>query len=195
MSPIMFTGLVKDIGSVRQINGEKLFIESKLPNLKIGDSIACNGCCLTVTELDGSKFCVQASPETISKTAIGEWKTGTEINLEPSLKVGDEIGGHFVSGHVDGLAQLVSIQTDDEFRKLTLRAPQNLMKLIAQKGSVALDGISLTINNVGDDNFDVMIIPYTFKNTNLKNAKEGQFLHIEVDLLARYAARILEAGK
>lgn len=189
----MFSGLVQDIGEIRQIDGCNITIATKIAGLKIGDSIACDGCCLTVVELNDGEFCVQVSPETISKTTIGAWSRGDRVNLEPCLKVGDEIGGHFVSGHIDGIAEVIAINKVDEFYKFTIKADKDLMPLIAKKGSVALCGVSLTINDVFEDSFDVMIIPHTMENTTFGFAAPMQQLHIEVDLLARYAARILEA--
>jgi riboflavin synthase len=224
----MFTGLIRDIGTVtarRDMDaGARLTIATALPGLALGDSVACAGVCLTVVEAGGGSFTVEASPETLACTHIGSWAPGTRANLEPALRVGDALGGHFVTGHVDGLARLLSIEEAGDFWRLSVEAPAALAPLIAPKGSVALDGISLTVNGtcppvpppspaggndgtnlppleqggvrggsgVGGGSFDVMIIPHTWAHTTLHLAQPGDRLHIEADMLARYAARILE---
>jgi len=155
-------------------------------------SIACSGCCLTVTAIKGDMFYVDVSAESLSKTNIGTWQEGTKINLERALKMGDELGGHIVSGHIDGLATLISNETDGESWRLMFEVPQDLAHFIAPKGSVTLDGISLTVNEVEGSRFGVNIIPHTWENTTLSSRAEGDFVHLEIDMLARYMARMLE---
>lgn len=211
----MFTGIVTAIGTVVES-------ERKGPSLKrlaiacpyeadgidIGASIACGGVCLTVTALrprtDGELGCIfqiEAAAETLSKTQVGAWEVGTAINLERSLKVGDELGGHLVTGHVDGVGQILKIEPiapdPDEPWGATARfhicAPQGLPRFIAAKGSICLDGTSLTVNTVEDDVFTVLLIPHSFAVTTWGQRGEGDPVHVEVDLMARYAARLAEA--
>lgn len=163
-----------------------------LDHIDIGASIAHSGCCLTVVEKDGDVFAVDVSAETLSKTTLGQWGEGTKINLEPSLKVGDELGGHIVSGHVDGVATIISIKQEGDSHRFVIEVPHDLAKFIAPKGSVALDGISLTVNEVNDNQFGINIIPHTWTVTTLGQTKEGDQLNVEIDLMARYAARLME---
>ena len=191
----MFTGIITDMGTVQSIKDDggdwRIAIQTglNLSKTDIGASIACAGCCLTVVEKQKDVFFVDVSAETLSKTNIGQWKEGTKINLEASLKMGDELGGHIVSGHVDGLAILKSIKPEGDSHRLVFEAPIELAGMIAQKGSVALDGISLTVNEVDGQNFGVNIIPHTWQNTTLAALSEGDKVHLEVDILARYALR------
>ncbi len=197
----MFTGLVQDIGNLRGAEDKganrRIVIETSLDMTahEIGASIACSGVCLTVVEKGNDWFAADISPETLDKTLIGRWAAGQKINLEPSLKLGDEMGGHIVSGHVDGLARLVRVDDQGGAWELRIEPPAGLMKFIAGKGSVALNGISLTVNDVDDRGFTVMIIPHTWDATDLSSLKQGDFMHIEIDMLARYAARIIEFGQ
>jgi len=194
----MFTGIITDIGTVQTLDktgGDvRLGIKTvfDLKDVDIGASIACSGCCLTVVEKKDDVFFVNVSAESISKTTIGSWDVGSRVNLERALKVGDELGGHIVSGHVDGLAKLTRLKTDGDSWRLTFEVPQDLSKFIAPKGSVALDGISLTVNEVEGNTFGVNIIPHTWENTTLADRKEGDFVHLEIDMLARYMARMLD---
>ncbi|MEM7679895.1 MAG: riboflavin synthase [Pseudomonadota bacterium] len=201
----MFTGLIQDIGTIRSIDKKgdwTLMIETTLDlnTVKTGASIACSGICLTAIEIGKAEkgpywFLVEVSSETISKTNIKNWSEGQSINLEPSLKMGDELGGHFVFGHVDGLAVLEDIKQDGDSHRLTIKPPGELMPYIAPKGSVSLDGISLTVNEVGTETFGVNIVPHTWDNTTIgKNAK-GDQLNIEIDMLARYVARQMPFGQ
>lgn len=193
----MFTGIITDIGTVLSVDdtrGDKRFVIGTnwdMSNVPMGASIACSGCCLTVVDKTKNSFTVDVSAETISKTSLGQWTEGSKINLESSLKFGDELGGHLVSGHVDGLATLVSITPDGDSHRLKIRAPQALKQFMASKGSVALDGISLTVNEVEDDIFGINIIPHTWTVTTMGQRKAGDTLNMEVDMLARYVARIL----
>lgn len=193
----MFTGIITDLGRVRSIDtsGETRFTFSTaydLATIDQGASIACNGCCLTVIETDGEGFVVQASGETLSMTTLGGWREGTPVNFERALKVGDELGGHIVSGHVDGVAEVVETRADGESVRFVFRTPENLKRYIAPKGSVALDGVSLTVNEVDDALFGINVIPHTLSVTTFGTLKPGDKVNLEIDMLARYVARLLE---
>ena len=193
----MFTGIITDIGTVASVvnNGGDMrigiYTSYDLDDVDIGASIACSGCCLTVVKKIDDIFMVDVSAETLSKTNIGSWNEGAKINLERALKMGDELGGHIVSGHVDGLATLKSITKEGDSHRLVFDVPKDLGSFIAPKGSVSLDGISLTVNEVDGTTFGVNIIPHTWENTTLGQIKEGDSIHIEIDMLARYVARAL----
>jgi riboflavin synthase len=199
----MFTGIVTDVGEVIAVEprGEglrRLTVACSYPreSIAIGASIAHSGVCLTVVETGNAgnrtAISVDAAAETLRVTTARAWKVGTRLNLERALKIGDELGGHMVAGHADGIAELVARQDLTDMAKLTLRAPRELMRFIARKGSVALDGVSLTVNEVGDDTFSVLIIPHTLAVTTLGAARPGDAMNIEVDVMARHAARLLE---
>lgn len=194
----MFTGLISDVGEVVAVEGGRFTLRSgyAAASIPIGASIACDGVCLTATTVTedgaGSRFTVDVSNETRSKTAIGEWQPGTRVNLERSLKAGDEMGGHIVSGHVDGLARILDITQDGESRRFLFEAPDHLALYVAPKGSVALDGTSLTVNEVMGSRFGVNLIPHTLTVTTWGAKKAGQLVNLEVDLIARYVARLLE---
>lgn len=193
----MFSGIVTHIGTVARMDetgGDKrLFVQStmNLQDVTLGASISCSGCCLTVVDKDSNWFAFDVSGETLSKTVIGEWATGTKINLERAMKLGDEIGGHMVSGHIDGLATIERIMPEGGSHRLKIRLPETLALYMAPKGSVALDGISLTVNEVEGSVFGINIIPHTWTQTTLGTKKVGDVLNIEVDMLARYVARQL----
>ena len=200
----MFTGIVTDIGDVVSMRqrAEGLYrikIACSYPRASIveGASIACSGACLTVVAIGEEHgrtwFSVDAAAETLRLTTVGDWRHGTRINLERPLKVGDELGGHIVAGHVDGLATLIEREDLTEMSRMTLRAPAALARFIAPKGSVTLDGVSLTVNDVDGDTFTVLIIPHTLKVTTLGALKADDEINLEVDLMARYAARLMEA--
>ena len=196
----MFTGIITDIGTVRAIQkrGDTRFEIATAYDLKtvdMGASIACNGCCLTVIEKDADWFAVEVSAETLSKTTLGTWGEGTRINLEQALKLGDELGGHIVSGHVDGVGEIVSITPEGDSRRFRFRVPAVLARFIASKGSVAVDGTSLTVNEVEGCEFGVNIIPHTQAVTTWGQARAGQPVNIEIDMLARYVARLAEFGR
>lgn len=197
----MFTGLISDIGTVVRIepkDGAALYeIATKLPleGVAIGASIACNGVCLTVIEKTAKTFSAQVSNATLDRTNLGSWKEGTSVNLELSLKLGDELGGHMVSGHVDGLAAVEKIFPDGASHRLILSAPSELAPLIATKGSVTIEGVSMTVNMVDGARFSVNVIPHTWAVTTLGQTKVGQKVNLEVDPLARYVARQLEYGR
>ncbi|WP_297322172.1 riboflavin synthase [uncultured Bartonella sp.] len=201
----MFTGIVTDIGEVEQIEplneGCKIRILTHYDtdSFDVGASIACSGVCLTVVEKScgsdsRSWFVVEAWEEALRLTTISEWTIGTHINLERSLKLGDEMGGHLVSGHVDGLAEIVAVDDEGEAKRFTLKVPEELAPFIARKGSVALNGTSLTVNSVNNNIFDVLIIRHTLHVTTWGEAAKGDRVNIEIDQLARYAARLGEFG-
>lgn len=194
----MFTGIISDVGVVVSRDGGKMALRTRHDpaTIAIGASIACDGCCLTVTalmpETTGSTFTVDVSNETLSRTTLGSWTAGRKINLERSLRAGDELGGHMVSGHVDGVARLAGITADGDSRRLLFEAPDALVRFIAEKGSVALDGTSLTVNHVSGRSFGVNIIPHTLTVTTWGSKRAGDMVNLEIDLLARYVARLME---
>jgi riboflavin synthase len=195
----MFTGIITDVGQVRHIEkrGDTHIVigtHYDVSAIDIGASIACSGVCLTVVDKGSSSdrwFVATASGETLSKTTISNWKPGDPINLERPLKLGDELGGHIVAGHVDDVAAIIRILPDGESQRFTFEAPLALAPFIAPKGSVALDGVSLTVNEVDGARFGVNIIPHTLKATGFGRAKAGQAVNLEVDLMARYVARLV----
>ena len=199
----MFTGIVTDIGQVLRVEERaeglrRLLIACRYDSgsIGIGASIACSGVCMTAVETgkQGGRdtFSVDAAAETLRLTTVGAWKAGTRINLERSLKIGDELGGHLVSGHVDGLAELIRREDLTGMARLTFRVPKPLARFIAQKGSVALEGVSLTVNDVSEDTFSVLIIPHTLTVTTFGALKQGDRINLEIDVMARYAARLME---
>jgi len=194
----MFTGIITDVGAVVEREGGRLAIWTsyEAPSIAVGASIACDGCCLTVTSVRaegaGSVFTVNVSNETRSKTTLGSCEVGTRINLERSLKADDELGGHIVSGHVDGVARILDVRVDGESRHFLFEAPEHLALYIAPKGSVALNGTSLTVNEVAGNRFGVNMIPHTLTVTTWGAKTAGQLVNLEVDLFARYVARLLE---
>lgn len=194
----MFTGIITDIGEVAAREGGVFVIRSGYAGVSIslGASIACDGCCLTVTRVDadagGSRFWVDVSNETLSKSTLRSWQPGRRINLERALRLGDELGGHMVTGHVDGVASLVEIRPDGDSRRMTFEAPPSLARFIAGKGSVALDGTSLTVNEVSGNRFGVNLIPHTLTHTTWGSKRAGDAINIEIDPLARYVARLQE---
>jgi riboflavin synthase len=200
----LFTGIVNDIGEVLEVSDKadglrRLTIACGYDpdGIDIGASIACSGICLTVVERgragNRASLAVDTAAETLQVTTAGAWSRGTRLNLERSLRLGDELGGHLVSGHVDGIAELIEREDLSDMAKLTLRVPSELARFIAPKGSVALDGVSLTVNEVAADRFSVLIIPHTLKVTTFGGLRAGARLNLEVDQMARYAARLLEA--
>jgi riboflavin synthase len=195
----MFTGIITDIGRVRTVErrGDTRFVIATafaMDDVAIGASIACGGACLTVVEKTADSFAVDVSAETLSKTTLGSWRDGSEVNLERSLTLGSELGGHLVTGHVDGLATLVSVEPEGDSHRLVVEAPEGLHGFIAAKGSVALDGVSLTVNSVEGRRFGLNLIPHTWDHTTFRDRRVGDKLNMEVDLLARYVARLAETG-
>jgi riboflavin synthase len=199
----MFTGIVTDIGEITAIKaggqaGDRRFVIRTKHDMKpvaIGASIACSGCCLTVIEKGADWFAVEASGETLAKTHLGDWKQGSRLNLEMSLKLGDELGGHLVYGHVDGVGKVATMTPEGGSVRFVFEAPADLAPFIASKGSVAVDGISLTVNEVRGSRFGVNVISHTQAVTTLGQAKVGQRVNLEVDMLARYVQRLLEQHK
>lgn len=197
----MFTGIISDVGELVSRDGGRFVIGSsyEAAGLEIGASIACDGCCLTVTRITqnggGSHVSVDVSNETLSKTTLGGWLPGRRINLERALKAGEEFGGHLVTGHVDGIARILSIEPDGESRRFTIEAPAALARFIAPKGSVALDGTSLTVNEAAQRRFGINLIPHTLTVTAWGRKKPGDEVNLEVDLIARYVARLMEQDR
>jgi riboflavin synthase len=196
----MFTGIITDLGQVRHIEKRgdtHVVIATKYDTAEvdIGASIACSGICMTVVDKGGSKdrwFAVTASGETLSKTTLGSWKAGDSVNLERPLRVGDELGGHIVTGHVDGVAEIAQVDPEGESVRIGFKVPAALSRFIAPKGSVTLHGVSLTVNDVDGPRFGVNIIPHTLKVTTFGRAKPGRRVNLEIDVLARYVARLVK---
>jgi len=192
----MFTGIITDVGRVRRLLRSEL-LELTIATafdtvaIPVGASIACSGACLTVVAVEPGAFRVQVSVETLTCTTLGGWEEGTPVNLEKSLRLSDELGGHLVLGHVDGIARIAERQPEAESVRFVFEAPQELAPFIAPKGSVALDGVSLTVNEVAQNRFGVNIIPHTLACTNLGSLQPGQRMNLEIDLIARYVARLL----
>ena len=197
----MFTGIVQDVGQVRareNRGGDAHMVigfdRLKAADFRIGDSICVQGCCLTAVELLSEAFTADVSVETLSLTTLGDLGVGSPVNLEPSLKAGDSLGGHLVSGHVDGLAEIVSITGDARSSRIKIAVPQPLARYIARKGSVAVDGVSLTVNEVEGNTFGVNIIPHTQTVTTLGKLRAGSRVNLEIDQVARYVERLLGAS-
>jgi riboflavin synthase len=194
----VFTGIVQDVGSVVSVEGRggdvRLVIACERLDLRraqVGDSICVQGCCLTATELDRSSFAADVSRETLSLTTLADFRTGTRVNLEPALRAGDALGGHLVSGHIDGVAQVRGISSDGRSTRVLVGVPPQLARYLASKGSVAVDGVSLTINEVDAEGFGINLIPHTQSVTTLGGLGVGTRVNIEVDQVARYVARLL----
>ena len=204
----MFTGIITDVGEIARIEKikdiqAKIFCTYNVSEMELGASICCDGVCLTVTGFGTEKtrnwFSVDVSNETVSKTIIGDidfgWKTGKKVNLERSLKLGDELGGHIVTGHIDGTGSIENILDVEGSTQVTFKTSTNLSKYIAKKGSITLNGTSLTVNQVTDSFFDINFIPHTKDNTTWEKIRVGEKVNIEIDILARYVDRILGSGK
>jgi riboflavin synthase len=193
----MFTGIVQSIGDVRAITPRggdvELLIGAPgldLSTVAIGDSISCSGCCLTVTRMEGDAFAADASIETLNVTTLGKWRTGDRLNLEKALCAGQPLGGHYVTGHVDGIATVVDRVNDARSIRVQFEAPTQLARYIARKGSVCIDGVSLTVNDVDGPRFAVNLIPHTLEVTTLDNYRAGTRVNLEVDIIARYLERL-----
>lgn len=192
----MFTGIITDIGRVRSIERRgdtRIAIDTAfdLSTVAIGASIACAGACMTVVDKEDGAFAFDVSAESLSRTTLGGWEEGAEVNLERSLALGDELGGHLVTGHVDGLATLIAVAREGDSHRIVVEAPEGLEGFVAAKGSVALDGVSLTVNEIEGRRFELNLIPHTWEHTTFRNRREGDVLNMEVDLLARYVARLI----
>ena len=198
----MFTGIITDLGRVRAIkpSGDTRFEFStgfEAADIDIGASICCSGVCLTVVDKGNAGdnwFAADVSGETLGLTTMGDWAEGSVVNFERALKIGDELGGHMVSGHVDGVATLTNAAPEGSSQRMTFEAPQDLSPMIAHKGSVALDGVSLTVNEVEGRTFGVNVIPHTLQETTLGSLEPGARVNLEIDLLARYVARLVQPG-
>ena len=194
----MFTGLVEEIGAVAAITpngpGARLTIhcETVLEGLTLGDSVAVNGACLTATEITDSSFAVDCVAETLSRTAIGTLEVGMPVNLERAMRLGDRLGGHLVQGHIDGTGEVVSLTPEGDSLRVRVRLPEDLRKYVVEKGSVAIDGISLTIAERHDDGLTVALIPHTMAHTTLGPASQGRMVNLEVDLVAKYVAQLVQ---
>ncbi len=199
----MFTGIVTALGEVKAVETlpglTRLTISAPYAGADIGASIAHDGVCLTVVETEthqsGMSYVVEVAPESLALTTMGDLKKGDRVNLERSLKIGDELGGHVVQGHVDGLGEVLSVRQDGKGWRLRIKPPRDIAHLIAQKGSIAIAGVSLTVNEVDDEGFGVLIIPHTCTVTTLAKLKAGDKVNLEADMMARYAARLVEARR
>ena len=195
----MFTGIITAVGRVRSVEpiaagrDMRLVVEQAWPEPPaIGASIACSGCCLTAVAVGPDWFAVDASAETLSKTTLGTWQPGTRVNLERALRAGDELGGHIVAGHVDGVGEVAARVPENGSTRFSIRVPAGLARFMAPKGSVAVNGISLTVNEAGTNTFGINIIPHTLDNTDLVHLEPGSAVNIEIDTLARYVARLVD---
>ena len=196
----MFTGIVTDVGRVRAVRdtnrARRLEIETRLDisTLDMGASISHAGCCLTVVEKGDGWFAVEVSGETLAVTTLGAWTPGRRVNLERAARLGDELGGHVVSGHVDGMGEVLSVVSEGGSHRVRIRAPRPLHRFIASKGSITVEGVSLTVNEVDDDVFGVNLIPHTWDVTTLGGLTAGSLVNLEIDMLARYLARWRETA-
>ncbi len=193
----MFTGIIRSIGSIRAVErrakGARLVVACPdiIDDVDVSDSVAVNGVCLTVTATTGEAFTADVSQETLSRSNFSTLTGGSQVNLETSLRLGDKLGGHLVFGHVDGLGVIADLRRSDEFYELTIQFPEGLSRYIAEKGSISVDGISLTVASMSADRFTVAVIPYTFEETTLQHRRAGDRVNLEVDMLARYVERML----
>jgi len=196
----MFTGLVEETGAIANVEprpgGRRLWIRAArvVEDLGMGDSLAVSGCCLTVTGLEPGGFCMDVVPETLSRTTLGMLAPGDRVNLERSLRLDQRLGGHLVQGHVDGVGRVRAVVPEGEGRRLTLEIPEELARFVAEKGSLAVDGISLTVARVAGAACEIALIPHTLEQTTAGAYTSGTAVNLEVDLMARYAARLLEEG-
>jgi len=196
----MFTGLVEETGRLRRIergaNAHRLWFaaEAVLADAREGDSIAVNGCCLTAAAFEDGGFAADVVPETLARTTIGDWREGVRVNLERSLRVGERLGGHFVQGHVDGVGAIAQVAVEGAGRRVRLTVPAALRRFVAEKGSLAVDGTSLTVAALTPDGCEVALVPHTLERTIASDYTAGTRVHLEVDLVARYLARLIETG-
>ena len=196
----MFTGLVEEAGRIERVEerpgGRRFHVSARavLEDLRIGDSIALNGCCLTATGVGRDAFVVEAVPETLSRTTLGEWRAGARINLERPLRLEARLGGHLVQGHVDGVGVVRSVTAEGEGRRVSLELPATLLRFVAEKGSLAVDGVSLTVAACAGTACEIALIPHTLQVTVAGEYGPGRRVNLEVDLLARYLARLLDEG-
>ena len=189
----MFTGIVEEVGTVTGLEGQRLTIAASrvLEGVKLGDSIAVNGACLTVVDFQASSFSVELAPETLKRTSFSVWVPGREVNLERPLAVSDRLGGHIVQGHVDATGRITSLKPDGDCVIFRVASPKRLMPYIVEKGFVAVDGISLTVVKVGSSSFTLSVIPYSLQNTNLQGKTPGDLVNLEADILAKYVESLI----
>ena len=189
----MFTGIIEEVGSVQSVGGGCLAIKARkvLQDVRLGDSIAVNGVCLTVTSFDGNSFQADVMPETIRRTSLAELKTGSPVNLERALTLNTRLGGHIVSGHIDGVGKIVSLREEKNAVLMKISADGGILRYIVEKGSVALDGISLTVAEVTEGDFTVSLIPHTRQVTNLSHKRAGSLINIENDIIGKYVEKLL----
>lgn len=196
----MFTGLVEEVGRVERVESgvdrRRFWIGARavLEDAKVGDSVACSGCCLTAVAVEPGRFAVEAVPETLRRTTLGEWHAGTPVNLERALRLGDRLGGHLVQGHVDAVGEVRASVPEGDGRRVTLAIPAELARYVAFKGSLTVDGVSLTVASLTDSGCEIAYIPHTLAMTSAGGYGPGTRVNLEVDLLARYLARMLEVG-
>lgn len=192
----MFTGIIEEVGKVSTITDKKIIISAQtvLNGTKIGDSISVNGVCLTVTKINTNSFDADISPETMKVTAFGNLKTGSAVNLERAMSADGRFGGHIVSGHIDGLGKGKSIHKENDFYRISIELPAELAKYTVKKGSISINGISLTIADIRANIISVAVIPHTFENTNLQNLQIGDFVNIETDILGKYVEKFLSTS-
>jgi riboflavin synthase len=191
----MFTGIIKEIGKVEKLAGGKLSLRAPgiAPGLKPGDSVSVSGVCLTLVTAEGPRLCLDVLDQTLKVTNLGGLRPGDPVNLEPALRAGEEMGGHFVSGHVDGVARLVSLASEGKDRVLTVDLPPSLRKGVVARGSIALEGVSLTVAGIREEGVSVHLIPFTLAHTNLGMKKTGALLNVETDMLGKYVSSFLSA--
>ena len=192
----MFTGIIEEIGKIQEIKSNKITVEcgTVIEDAKLGDSIAVNGVCLTVTNITSKSFTADISPETNKLTNLGNLHLGDSVNLERAMRADNRFGGHIVSGHIDGLGKIIEITTNNNFIDLCIQLQKEEAKYAIKKGSITINGISLTIANIYNDIISLAIIPHTFDNTNLKTLKKGDFVNIEIDMIAKYVEKFLSSS-
>jgi riboflavin synthase len=193
----VFTGIVRERGRVVSLEGDsagvRLLVDAPLTAARTsrGDSVAVNGCCLTATDVDGGRMAFEAVPETLRRSALGRLQQGAAVNVEPALRAGDPLGGHYVQGHVDGIGRVRSVEPDGEGRRLWIEAPPELLRVCVEKGSVTLDGVSLTVAALDESGFAVALVPHTLAETTLASLAPGAQVNLEADVLAKYVERLL----
>lgn len=190
----MFTGLVKEVGTVVSLDGGRLVIESALA-ADLGDSIAINGTCLTVVAHANDTLAFDAVPETLSRTSLGDLETGSRVNLEPALRAGDPLGGHYMQGHVDGVGSVRAVTPEGDGKRIAFASPPELLRYVVEKGSIAVDGVSLTVADLDDEGFTVSLIPETLDRTTLGSVAPGRVVNLEVDVLAKYVEKLTQGAR
>jgi len=197
----MFTGIVRELGSVvsaADVSGGRVLVvraDETASRTSVGDSVAINGCCLTVTAVDGNLLTFDAVPETIARTTLGDLRSDNSVNVEPALRAGDPLGGHYVQGHVDAVGRVQSVEAEGEGLRVFVEAPREVLRYIVEKGSVTVDGVSLTVAELADDAFAIALVPHTIEATTLSDLRPGQAVNLEADILAKYLDRLLAQGR